>query len=104
MNNLAITPVAITPVAIRRYNGHAFTDTEDLLATEEPLEIQILYGPPESRIHKNITVTMRTPGNDAELAAGFLFTEGIINQPSAIEQLQQPVRKEIAYWFPLPQT
>jgi FdhD protein len=51
----------------------------DLLAVEEPLEIRILYGPPEHRQEKSISVTMRTPGNDSELIAGFLFTENIIS-------------------------
>jgi FdhD protein len=54
----------------------------DLLAVEEPLEIQIRFGPDENRVKKNISITMRTPGNDFDLAAGFLFTEGIIRNPS----------------------
>ncbi|MFB9844573.1 formate dehydrogenase accessory sulfurtransferase FdhD [Mucilaginibacter ginsenosidivorans] len=52
----------------------------DSLAIEEPLEIRIGYGPAENRQIKNVSITMRTPGNDGELAAGFLFTEGIIRQ------------------------
>lgn len=51
---------------------------EDLLAVETPLEIRIVYGPETERQQKNISVTMCTPGHDAELATGFLFTEGII--------------------------
>jgi FdhD protein len=52
--------------------------TADLLAVEEPLEIRIAYGEENNRQQKNISVTMCTPGQNEELAAGFLFTEGII--------------------------
>ena len=51
---------------------------DDMLAVEEPLEIRIAFGPEGDRNQKNISVTMCTPGHDFELAAGFLFTEGII--------------------------
>jgi FdhD protein len=59
----------------------------DLLAVEEPLEIRIGYGPADNRQQKNISVTMRTPGNDFELALGFLLTEGIIVAPSDIYKI-----------------
>lgn len=58
---------------------------EDLLAVEEPLEIRL--GLPD-KTHRAISITMRTPGDDAELAAGFLFTEGILNSPDQIEQIR----------------
>ncbi|QQL51356.1 formate dehydrogenase accessory sulfurtransferase FdhD [Mucilaginibacter ginkgonis] len=61
-----------------KVNQHGSTEVADELAVEEPLEIRLESGPEEARSVKNISVTMRTPGNDAELAIGFLFTEGII--------------------------
>jgi len=54
--------------------------TIDDLAVEEPLEIQIETRP--------VVVTMRTPGHDDELAAGFLLTEGIIRRPGDIVRIQ----------------
>ena len=51
----------------------------DYLAVEEPLEIRLNFGKAGDRKTRSISITMRTPGNDEELAAGFLFTEGIIS-------------------------
>lgn len=70
------TPVSYT--WIKKVQATVITDAEDALATEEPLEIRLLHGPSHNRQQQNITVTMRTPGQDEELVAGFLFTEGII--------------------------
>lgn len=53
---------------------------EDSLAGEEPLEIRIG--------RRAISVTMRTPGNDSELAAGFLFSEGIVQSPGQIAAIE----------------
>lgn len=64
---------------VRKVNGFIGSLSLDTLSIEEPLEIRIGYGPGKDRIEKNISVTMRTPGNDLELALGFLFTEGIIS-------------------------
>jgi FdhD protein len=61
---------------------------EDLLAIEEPLEMRIEFGPATHRQVKNISVTMRTPGQDFELAAGFLFTEGIIKSAADIAEIE----------------
>jgi FdhD protein len=63
---------------------------EDLLAVEEPLEIQLGYERSGWRVEKSISVTMRTPGCDAALAAGFLFTEGIIGDAAHIERIDSP--------------
>ncbi len=63
---------------------------EDLLAVEQPLEIRIVYGDENNRQQKNISVTMCTPGHDAELATGFLFTEGIISGKKDILNCTSP--------------
>src|SRR5215218_501189 len=54
---------------------------EDDVVAEEPLEIRVDGIP--------LAVTMRTPGHDLELAAGFLFTEGIIHQRQQIASLAE---------------
>ncbi len=59
-----------------------------MLAAEEPLEIRIVFGDKDQRIQKSISVTMRTPGNDFELATGFLFTEGIIKDAEDITAIK----------------
>ena len=56
----------------------------DSVAVEEPLEIRLGFIENGKRRHKAISITMRTPGNDFELAAGFLFTEGILQSKDQI--------------------
>lgn len=62
--------------------------TNDHLAVEEPLEIQIGTGPAHKRSHASLAITMRTPGHDFELALGFLFTEGIVCRPEEVIQVR----------------
>lgn len=76
------TPVS--PIQIIRVEQGAATVTDDILVTEEPLEIRLGHGPQEDRKEVRLSVTMRTPGNDEELALGFLFTEGIISSTSEV--------------------
>ena len=52
----------------------------DLLAVEEPLEIRVDGEP--------LTVTMRTPGHDIDLAAGFLFTEGLLGRLDEVQEIR----------------
>jgi FdhD protein len=72
-------------IKIKKINAGGQMEVDDELAVEEPLEIQLAWQDATGFVQKNISVTMRTPGNDAELAAGFLFTEGIIEH---IDQIQ----------------
>lgn len=78
--------VSIKNVNVQRINGTEISSFLDTLSVEEPLEIRISYGSGTERIQKNISVTMRTPGNDTELAIGFLFTEGIITSFEDVER------------------
>jgi FdhD protein len=64
-------------------NGINSTQT-DVLAVEEPLEIRLGFHENGKFIHKAISITMRTPDRDFNLAAGFLFTEGILQDASQI--------------------
>ena len=72
-------------VAIERLGPGSRSPMRDVLAAEEPLEIRIEYGPRKRRTNRPISVTMRTPGYDEELAAGFLYSEGVVRDPSDIE-------------------
>lgn len=57
---------------------------QDSLAVEEPLEIEVEFWEKEERKRQTVSVTMRTPGEDAELAVGFLFSEGLLKSRSQI--------------------
>lgn len=76
------TPV--TPVQVERHVCDGVSTADDLLVTEEPLEIRLGHGPEAHRREVRLSVTMRTPGHDPELALGFLFTEGIIADPAQV--------------------
>jgi len=65
-------------VDIIRLRKRDLIKTNDLVVTEEPLEMHVLYGPVGDRRRFNLAVTMRTPGDDENLLRGFLITEGII--------------------------
>ena len=76
----------IGAISITKVDGKKESSAQDIVALEEPLEIRLGYGS-EERLQKSISVTMRTPGHDFELALGFLFSEAIINQMSDVENI-----------------
>ena len=81
---------AVSRTKIKKINASNSTDADDMLAVEEPMEIRLEFGPQNKRVQKSISVTMRTPGNDEELATGFLYTEGIISAPVDIVSVIHP--------------
>jgi len=77
----------IVGVAIDKVTGSACASHTDRLSVEEPLEIRLTADFQGRRSSRVIAVTMRTPGHDCELAAGFLFTEGIVSQAGELLDL-----------------
>jgi FdhD protein len=71
-------------IDISKISGELQASQEDLVAVEEPLEIQISSPTAADSAAKSISITMRTPGNDVDLALGFLCTEGIIENAAQI--------------------
>ena len=72
---------------IKKINGQSTIEANDLLAIEEPLEIQLAWQEAGVAKQKSISITMRTPGHDFDLAIGFLFTEGIIQSTQQIAKV-----------------
>lgn len=82
------TSPAITTAEILRFTSGRTQSVSDQLATEEPLEIRVRG--------RSIAVTMRTPGNDDELAAGFLVSEGLIHKRNDVVEIAYCQRGEAA--------
>lgn len=70
----SISPVKLLKIS----NNQAVQELDDLVATEEPLEIRLGYGALNNRQQMNVSVTMRTPTHDFDLVLGFMYSEGII--------------------------
>lgn len=75
-------------VDIRRHSRGVASGRADRVAIEEPLEIRLGYSTPEGRAMRSVAITMRTPGNDFELAAGFLYCESIIRDRDDIASIE----------------
>src|SRR6266568_8435083 len=71
-----LDPERVMHVDVTHWREREQEQREDALSVEEPFEVRI--------DHRSLAVIMRTPGNDRELAMGFLFTEGVISQAGEI--------------------
>jgi len=78
-----MTRSSTTRVSLTRQAAGQRRRRSDVVATEEPMEIRVAAN---ERTYP-VSVTMRTPGHDFELAAGFLWSEGVIRSPKAIERI-----------------
>ncbi|MGA8012037.1 MAG: formate dehydrogenase accessory sulfurtransferase FdhD [Candidatus Acidiferrales bacterium] len=78
---MARKPRSVDLTQVTEWDDGKIRRKEDYLAAEEPLEIRIGNDP--------LSVTMRTPGHDLELAAGFLFTEGLVQRRAQIITLEE---------------
>src|SRR3954470_777552 len=70
----------VRPTPVVEWNAGDSRPLQDEVAIEEPIEIRVGGTP--------VSVTMRTPGDDFELAAGFLFTERIVERPDDIAGIE----------------
>ena len=75
-----------TRVRITQVTGETSARCQDWVATEEPLEIRVFDAGSGDQILTHIT--MRTPGSDFDLAAGFLLSEGIIRQANQVTEME----------------
>ena len=73
-----LAPSSIARVKVQKTDSTA--PTSDSVVVEEPLEIRIKRG----QVEEQLGITMRTPGNDLELAAGFLWGEGFLKNPEEL--------------------
>jgi FdhD protein len=81
-------PIARPPAQltrdISRWREDGWHEERDTLAAEEPLEVRLAWRKDGEPQRKSIAITMRTPGNDFELALGFLFGESIVRSAADI--------------------
>ncbi len=75
-------------LGITRLTGGNAASLHDAVAVEEPLEIRIRFGASNQRRSRSVSVTMRTPGDDFELAAGFLFSEGLMTDRRDLQDIR----------------
>jgi FdhD protein len=78
----------VATIPIQRIVGDVRLDFIDEIAVEEPLEVRLAYLGADGPEQRKLSITMRTPGHDEELAVGFLWTEGILHSPGDLREVR----------------
>ena len=73
---------------ISKYKNNKLDNVEDYISIEEPLEINLKYKEGKDWKKENLSITMRTPGDDVNLSVGFLYNEQIITDINWIEKIE----------------
>ena len=73
---------------VLKFSSKKLEDIEDLISIEEPLEISIKFKKSNNWITQNLSITMRTPGNDEDLVRGFLFNEQVVQNIKDIDSIK----------------
>jgi FdhD protein len=73
---------------VLKFESKNLNEFDDQISIEEPLEIILKYKDKETWVEKNISITMRTPGNDEDLVRGFLFNERVIEKINHRENIE----------------
>jgi len=73
---------------VLKFNSIKFEQIDDLVSIEEPLEISLKFNEKDNWITQNLSITMRTPGNDKDLVRGFLFNEQIVENIKDIDSIE----------------
>jgi FdhD protein len=79
--------IGVQRVGVEKARADGRESCDDVVAVEEPLEIRVLCDG-ESGLGHAISVTMRTPGNDTELALGFLHSEGLLRDWRSVRRVR----------------
>ena len=74
---------------VLKLKGNKTEEIKDFVSVEEPLEINLKYKIDNKWVTENLSITMRSPGNDEDLISGFLFNERIIENLSEIENIEK---------------
>jgi FdhD protein len=85
----------MTSIPVIRCGVDANQGSDDLVTVEAPLQILLRHGPPGQRQVSRLAMTMRTPGHDALLALGYLYTENIIHHKEDVLQTRHLSEHEI---------